>query len=44
LVTEALQYPDLVHQLIVAPELLKSQHGQELLQDQRKKEYEKEEI
>jgi TrmH family RNA methyltransferase len=38
LVTEALQYPDLVHQLIVAPELLKSQHGQDLLQDQRKKE------
>ena|SRR5438270_1138959 len=27
LVIEALQYPDLVHQLIVAPELLKSQHG-----------------
>lgn len=27
LVTEALQYPDLVHQFIVAPELLKSQHG-----------------
>ena len=44
LVTEALQYPDLVHQLIVAPELLKSQHGQELLQDQRKKAYEKEEM
>ena len=29
-VTEALRYPDLVRQLIIAPELLKSQHGQAL--------------
>lgn len=37
LVTEALRYPQCVRQLIVAPELLKSQHGQALLQDQRQK-------
>ncbi|QBD83449.1 RNA methyltransferase [Ktedonosporobacter rubrisoli] len=37
LVTEALRYPQLVQQLIVAPELLKSQLGQTLLQDQRQK-------
>jgi RNA methyltransferase, TrmH family len=37
LVTEALYYPQVVRQLIVAPELLRSQHGQALLQDQRQR-------
>jgi TrmH family RNA methyltransferase len=37
LVTEALRYPQRVRQLIVAPELLRSQHGQALLEDQRQK-------
>jgi len=37
LVTEALRYPQLVRHIIVAPELLRSQHGQALLQDQRQK-------
>src|SRR5690349_8636687 len=31
LVIEALRFPDCVRQLIVAPDLLKNQHGQELL-------------
>jgi tRNA G18 (ribose-2'-O)-methylase SpoU len=34
LVTEALHYPQLVRCMIVAPALLRSQHGQALLQDQ----------
>ncbi|HEY4383976.1 MAG TPA: RNA methyltransferase [Ktedonobacteraceae bacterium] len=38
LVTEALRYPHIVRQLIVAPELLRSQHGQALLLEQRHKE------
>src|SRR5258708_716047 len=37
LVTEALRYPQLVRHMIVAPELLRSQHGQALLQDQQQK-------
>jgi hypothetical protein len=37
LVTEALRYPQRVRQLIVAPELLRGQHGRSLLQDQRQK-------
>lgn len=32
LVTEALRFPDLVRQMIVAPAFLKSQHGQDLVQ------------
>src|SRR5262249_46380484 len=31
LVTEALQFPDLVRQIVVAPELLKSQRGRDLV-------------
>ena len=34
LVTEALQFPNLVRQVVVAPELLKSKRGQELVRDQ----------
>ncbi|HEX7737500.1 MAG TPA: RNA methyltransferase [Ktedonobacteraceae bacterium] len=37
LVTEALRDPQHIYQLIVAPELLRSQHGQALLRDQRQK-------
>lgn len=36
-VTEALRYPDLVRHMIVAPALLRSQHGQALLEEQRQK-------
>lgn len=35
LVTEALAFPDLVRQIVVAPELLKSPRGWELVQDQK---------
>jgi RNA methyltransferase, TrmH family len=37
MVTEALRYPQRVRQLIVAPELLRGQHGRPLLQEQRQK-------
>ena len=37
LVTEALRYPGLVRLLVIAPDLLKSQHGQALFRDQKRK-------
>ncbi len=37
LVTEALQHPSRVQQLIIAPELLKSAHGQALVHEQQQK-------